>query len=100
MSPARSVALLLVICCVALAAVIGCQPKQPASQGSGPTTGPTAGPTTPTPPTGAKGAAFGRQFVIGMSQCNLGEPWRVQMNADIETAAAQHPEIRLEMKDA
>jgi len=22
-------------------------------------------------------------WVIGMSQCNLGEPWRVQMNADI-----------------
>src|SRR5579859_7884243 len=33
-----------------------------------------------------------KQFTIGMSQCNSGEPWRVQMNADIETAAKKHPE--------
>jgi ribose transport system substrate-binding protein len=39
-------------------------------------------------------------WVIGMSQCNLGEPWRVQMNADIEAAAAEHPNIRLILKDA
>ena len=29
-------------------------------------------------------------FTIGMSQCNLGEPWRVQMNADIRAAAERH----------
>ena len=28
------------------------------------------------------------QWTIGMSQCNLGEPWRKQMNVDIEQAAA------------
>ncbi len=39
-------------------------------------------------------------FLIGMSQCNLGEPWRVQMNADIESAAASHPEIKMVFKDA
>lgn len=39
-------------------------------------------------------------FRIGFSQCNLGEPWRVQMNKDIETAARAHPEIDLVMKDA
>ena len=39
-------------------------------------------------------------FVIGMSQCNLGEPWRVQMNADVRAAAAAHPEVRLVFKDA
>src|SRR5262250_316559 len=39
-------------------------------------------------------------FVIGMSQCNLGEPWRVQMNKDIEEAAAKHPEIKLIARDA
>lgn len=39
-------------------------------------------------------------FVIGMSQCNLGEPWRVQMNADIAAAAAQHPNLRVLFKDA
>ena len=37
---------------------------------------------------------------IGMSQCNLGEPWRVQMNKDIEEAAAAHPEIEVIFKDA
>ena len=35
--------------------------------------------------------AAGRQFVIGMSQCNLGEPWRVQMNADIRGRRRQAP---------
>jgi ribose transport system substrate-binding protein len=39
-------------------------------------------------------------FTIGMSQCNLGEPWRVQMNADIQAAAAQHPQVRVIFKDA
>lgn len=29
-------------------------------------------------------------FVIGMSQCNLNEPWRIQMNADIKNAADKH----------
>lgn len=40
------------------------------------------------------------EFVIGMSQCNLGEPWRVQMDADIEAAAAKHPEIKVLFKNA
>jgi ribose transport system substrate-binding protein len=42
----------------------------------------------------------GAKLVIGMSQCNLGEPWRVQMNADIRAAAAEHPEIKMVWKDA
>lgn len=42
----------------------------------------------------------GKTFVIGMSQCNLGEPWRVQMNKDLEEAAKAHPEIRMIFKDA
>ena len=41
-----------------------------------------------------------RQFTIGMSQCNLGEPWRVQMNADLAAAAAKHPELKVVFKDA
>jgi len=40
------------------------------------------------------------KWVIGMSQCNLGEPWRVQMNADIRKAAEAHPEIKVIFKDA
>jgi len=44
--------------------------------------------------------AAAHQFTIGMSQCNLGEPWRVQMNADIQAAAAKHPELKVIFKDA
>lgn len=40
------------------------------------------------------------QWVVGMSQCNLGEPWRVQMNADIEAEAEKYPEIEMVFKDA
>ena len=47
---------------------------------------------------GANGAAH--RYTIGMSQCNLGEPWRVQMNADIKKAAEAHPEIEVVFKDA
>jgi ribose transport system substrate-binding protein len=39
-------------------------------------------------------------FTIGMSQCNLGEPWRVQMNADVRAAAQQHDDIDVVFKDA
>ena len=41
-----------------------------------------------------------KTWVIGMSQCNLGEPWRVQMNADIRQAAKKHSEIQVIFKDA
>ena len=44
--------------------------------------------------------AAGKTFVIGMSQCNLGEPWRVQMNADVKREADKHPEIKMVFKDA
>jgi ribose transport system substrate-binding protein len=40
------------------------------------------------------------KWTIGMSQCNLGEPWRVQMNLDIKNAAEAQPEIRVTFKDA
>jgi ribose transport system substrate-binding protein len=42
----------------------------------------------------------GKVFTIGMSQCNLGEPWRVQMNADVKKAAEQHPNLKMVFKDA
>lgn len=41
-----------------------------------------------------------RPWVIGMSQSNLGEPWRVQMNADIKKAASFHKNLRVIYKDA
>ncbi len=39
-------------------------------------------------------------WVIGMSQCNLGEPWRVQMDADVRAAAEGLPNLRIIFKDA
>lgn len=42
----------------------------------------------------------GDQYLIGMSQCNLAEPWRKQMDADIANAAAEHPELKVLFKDA
>jgi ribose transport system substrate-binding protein len=44
--------------------------------------------------------AAGQKWTIGMSQCNLGEPWRVQMNQDIKNEAENHSEIRVIYKDA
>ncbi|MCE9613856.1 MAG: substrate-binding domain-containing protein [Lentisphaerae bacterium] len=54
-----------------------------------------AAPATPAAPRAAKAT-----YTIGMSQCNLGEPWRVQMNADIKAAAEPHPELKVVFKDA
>ena len=55
----------------------------------------TSEPSSPVKPKQAKS-----NYVIGMSQCNLGEPWRVQMNADVEAAAKQHPNLKVVFKDA
>ncbi|HVR20237.1 MAG TPA: substrate-binding domain-containing protein [Polyangiaceae bacterium] len=59
---------------------------------------------SPPAPSGSTSASTSakapRRYVVGMSQCNLGEPWRVQMNADIARAAAKHPELELRFKDA
>lgn len=41
-----------------------------------------------------------KTYTIGMSQSNLGEPWRVQMNADIKKAAEAHPDLKVVFKDA
>ena len=49
---------------------------------------------------GISSLAGQQRWVVGMSQCNLGEPWRVQMNADIRKAAAGHPELTVIFKDA
>lgn len=39
-------------------------------------------------------------YLIGMSQANLGEPWRVAMNDQIAAAAASHPELKVVFADA
>jgi ribose transport system substrate-binding protein len=64
------------------------------------------GTSTPQPagsanvPAGAAGDAADSVRTIGMSQCNLGEPWRVQMNADIAAAAESYPNLKVIFKDA
>jgi ribose transport system substrate-binding protein len=79
----------LLIFAVAALATGACKSKESA---------PTMSASAPTPLTSS--VPEPRTYVIGMSQCNLGEPWRVQMNADIEQAAKKHPSIKLVMKDA
>lgn len=55
----------------------------------------------PPPPNAAPAAkAPAKVFTIGMSQCNRGEPWRVQMDADIKAAAEKHPELKVIFNDA
>lgn len=49
---------------------------------------------------GAKRGTAENPWVIGMSQCNNAEPWRVQMNADLTAAVDKHPNIKLLIKDA
>jgi ribose transport system substrate-binding protein len=53
-----------------------------------------------TSPGAGGGAAAGKRFVIGVSQSNLGEPYRVQMNADLVREAKPYPELELVFKDA
>ena len=39
-------------------------------------------------------------FIIGMSQSNLYEPWRINMNKEIEEEAKKHNNIKIIYKDA
>ncbi|MDR3597030.1 substrate-binding domain-containing protein [Clostridium sp.] len=39
-------------------------------------------------------------YIIGMSQANLYEPWRVHMNKEIEEEAKKHSNIKIIFKDA
>lgn len=41
-----------------------------------------------------------QKFVIGMSQCNLGEPWRVAMNDQLAAAAKDYPMFEIIYADA
>lgn len=50
--------------------------------------------------TSAGGSAAGKTFTIGLSQCNLGEPYRAQMNVDVIAEAAKHPELKVIARDA
>ncbi len=46
------------------------------------------------------GSTGDKKYVIGMSQCNNNEPWRVAMNDQLKAAAALHPELELIITDA
>ena len=54
-------------------------------------------------PSGQRGPAAEpdqKVYTVGISQCNRNEPWRVQMDADIEAAAKEHPQLKVVFKDA
>jgi ribose transport system substrate-binding protein len=74
----KSQHLLIFVLFIALTITFGCEQKEQA----------------------AAGEEAGYKWTLGMSQCNLGEPWRVQMNQDIKNEAAKHLEIRVIYKDA
>jgi ribose transport system substrate-binding protein len=84
MSPKLSGALKFIVVAAAIVVLAGCNKSNESS--------PESTPASPAPPQ--------KQFVIGMSQCTLTEPWRVQMDADIKAAAAEHPELQVVFKDA
>src|SRR5688572_28715804 len=46
------------------------------------------------------GSSESAAFTIGYSQCNRGEPWREQMDSDIESSANAAAGIDIIMKDA
>jgi ribose transport system substrate-binding protein len=76
---------------IALTLTSGCEKQSDQNQASaGNSSAPTAASTTPAEKT----------FTIGMSQSNLGEPWRVQMDADIKSAADKQPNLKIIFKDA
>jgi ribose transport system substrate-binding protein len=75
---------IIIVGLVLLAAGCGSEPLQQAAPSAD---SPAAAPTK-------------QVYRIGMSQCNLGEPWRVQMNADIRAAAERHEELEVIFKDA
>lgn len=72
--------------CLTLAAGIfsGCGPKE----------------TTTAPTASGGGSTSGKTYLIGVSQCNKGEPWRQAMNDQIAAAAAKHPELKVVFADA
>ena len=78
----RRIAVLVVALALALTIVVaGCSKPQQEETPAGPAVTKAQMPTD----TGKKGTAA-NPWVIGMSQCNLGEPWRIRMNDDIKKA--------------
>ncbi|RYG26819.1 hypothetical protein EON82_01875 [bacterium] len=82
----------LALLALAAVALVGC--------GSSSSTSSSGGTDTSASTTSGGGSTEGKKFRIGMCQSNNGEPYRVQMNADLAAAAKEHPEIELIVKDA
>lgn len=78
--------------------VAGCNKKSTETKEAAPSEGAAA--TTTETSTEKTKEPEKKQFVIGMSQCNLGEPWRVAMNDQIQMAAEKHPEFKVIFADA
>lgn len=74
-------------------ALAGCGSSDSSSSAS--TTGSASSTTT-----GGSSPSGGKTYNIGLSQCNLGEPYRVQMDKDIKDAAKDHPELNIIEQDA
>ncbi|OGP57974.1 MAG: hypothetical protein A2V67_10865 [Deltaproteobacteria bacterium RBG_13_61_14] len=66
----------LLIVCIFLAGFVACKGKEPAP-----------GPVQP-----AEGA---KKWVVGFSQCTFEDPWRINMNREMEDEATKHPELKL-----
>ncbi len=84
MTSIRTLGSLLVLSVASL--LVACGDAKPAAPSTGP---------APSPP-----APAATSITIGYSQCNRGEPWREQMDKDIEAHAAKVPGLVLVMKDA
>ena len=80
-------------------ALWGCA-KPEASGGPGPVAGKAGLPMKSGAPAAEPREPQEARWVLGLSQCNLNEPWRVRMNKDIETAAAAHSKLQVLFKDA
>ncbi len=100
--------ILSVVLCTAMLAtlLVGCGSKAEEPAAAEPS-GTEEQAEDPTPaedeePAADAGAEAGAKdkYVIGMSQCNLGEPWRVAMNDQIAAAAEAHPEFEIIYADA
>jgi ribose transport system substrate-binding protein len=76
----------LVLAALSMAVLLGCG-RETSSGGA------------PSAASATRGTAE-QPWLVGMSQCNLGEPWRVQMNRDVEEAAEKHPQLKVIFKDA
>jgi ribose transport system substrate-binding protein len=46
------------------------------------------------------GRQSGTRHLVGFSQCNLGEPWRVAMNAEVAARAKDFPDLEVVYADA